>query len=859
MNNIDVISLYDVLTGMYRQEYFENKLTEEINRSKRNKIPFSLICIEITNYLKYAQTLDEDELKRILISVCRAVKQATRDTDFSFLMDNGRIFIIMPYTDSFGAALVGEKICRQVKKIRWLKSEVTVTGAIATYLRETRRVPQLLNLLEERMGQAYKSGGNQIYSDTSEISLARRLDFYFRKKLALIKYHKKQVLFDLGVIILILSFAFYYIHSVYRERERWELQYSEDFSPGNMDVYWEVTSGRWDIENGTIQTIPGEALSYVLTHKLNFTGNYRIIMKGYFEKEAHISDLSLIIGGMAENPQKGYFVGIGSNENSRHKLLKQGEEILVHIGESLEHKTEYRVEVEKIDQHIIVKLNGETVLNYWDLFPLGDIRHNKISLYTFFPGVVITHFEVYSRKEPRMVPLFNIPDTLFRLGLYEQAYYEYRDLTYDYEGTDHYDILTFKKALCLMKLHRLDEAQILLKRVIYAGKNEELIPYAKQQLVQILVEKGQFGLALSSLHDLLDEYQDDEFVSGLYSSYLMSLGESLAASHPLASNDFFRSYIQIKRQDSYGCAYAKIQMMDNYLKVREYQGFRQTMRLFDEKYTYFRDFSFQRDRLRSQSAFIQGRSEEAFEIIRSMPQEYDDLAHSYPQLYAQKAQYYFYLEDYEGLEKLHDYIREKYKELENHDLVLVKTLWAFSRVLAGETRQGIEMLDALVSEFPSYSVFQMYPRLYQGYAYYLIEDYYLARESFVRASELALKQPEILRNSKIMVGLTFLAERNPFAAKDWFEEVMMRRPLFSLEHLCARFLLDAISTTQFLQKFTSEKQRLFPMAYFIAAEKALFHNNDNLAREYYRDSLKYSRWNDFPAFLVETRLEQARR
>ncbi len=858
MNNNSINNFFDSLTGLYREELFAGRISEEINRSNRHKLPFSLLLIEIDEYDEYAERYDETETQKMLVSVCRAVKHATREIDYCFLFPNGRIYIILPYTDSFGAALVGEKIRKQVMKIQWLKEAVTVTGAIVTYLRETRKLAQMMQLLEKRIQLARNTGGNQIYSDTTEISLVNRLDFYFRKKYTLLKYHKKQLLFDIIVLALIILVASYYIHSIYQERERWELQYRENFSSENMDIFWEATSGRWVMEDGKIRTVPGKTLSYVLTHRLSYTGNYKIIMEGYFEEGVNISDLSLILGGMTENPQKGYFVGIGSNENSRHKLLKSGEEILVNIGNPLKAGTRYNIVVEKVDQHIHVSLNGENILSYWDLFPLSDIRHNKVSIYTFFPGVVITNFEIHSRKEPRMVPLFNIPDTLFRLGLYEEAYYEYRDLSYEYADTDIYDILVFKKALCLMKVHRLEEAQVLLERVIYSGNKEELIPYAKQQLVQIQVEKGQFGLALSALQDLIREYRDNDHIRSLYSSYLMSLGESLAPSHPLASNDFFHSYKQRMRYDSYGCAYASVQKMENFLKVEDVQRFQQTKMQFNEQFAHFRDFAFQRDRLSSLASFIQGDYSEAFNQIELMFDQYQDLDYNYPQLYAQQAQYYFYRENYEELETLKDHVQDHYNELESHDIILVHSLWAFSKVLRGETRQGIDILDSLTHNIPSQSVFQTYPQMYLGYSYYLIGDFYLAREAFVRASESALKRTDILRNANIMVSLTFLAERNPFAAKAWLEDVIIHRPLYSLDHLCARYLMERMSSTEFLQKFASEKKRLLPLAYFITAEKALFHNNDSLAREYYRDSLNYTSWNEFPAFLVESRIDYLR-
>ncbi len=853
MNKGPLNTYIDTLTGLYKGELFDTRLTEEIRRSNRTKIPFSLLAIEIDHYREYIKTLPETEEKRVLASVCRAIKQVTRDSDFCFLMAGGRINILLPYTDSFGAALVGEKICRQVEKIKWLQQRITISGAVVTYLRETRNPVQMLSLVDKRLSRAKSSDANKIYCDTSEVSLFNRLDFYCRKKYALIKFHKKQVLFDIVAILFIVSFVAYYMHARYQEREQWQLEYRENFQPENIETHWNINSGEWIIEDGELRTVPTEALSYVVTHEKSQTGNYRVKMEGHFERGAQVSDLSLIIGGEKDNPQKGYFIGIGSNENTRHKLLKLGEEKLVQVDEPLLHKTPYQVKVEKIDHYITVFLNGTPILEYWDLFPLNDIRHNKVSLYTFFPGMVVTSFEIYSQKEPKKVPLLNVPDTLFRLGHYEQAYHEYRELLPEYKDTDQYDVLTFKKALCLIQLQRLNDAEKLLQRVIYTGSVEGLIPYAKQQKAQILVERGQYGSALSSLKILLDEYRHDEQVKGLFASHLMSLAEILSVSHPRASNDFFHAYIHHVPRDTYGCAYAKIQMMENFIKSGDFHRFEETKSYFNEQFAYFRDFSFQRDRLSSWASFRKNQTQKAIQMIREMPARYEDLEYSFPQLYSQEARYYFYIEDYENLQRLYEKTtRQEYRDQENHDLLLVESLWSLSRELEGDD-EGMQTLEERLSQMSDQSIYQMYPRLYKGYIHYLREEYYLARQSFYRVSQAALKQPEGLRNAQIMTGLSFLAEGNPFALKTWGDEVMQNRPSYSLEYLVARYLLDEVTASEFIGIFTSEKKRLFPLAYYITAEKALFEGQKDLAEEYYTDSLYYSQWNEFPSYLVERR------
>ncbi len=850
--NIDEKIYIDALTGLYNRYFFEKKFSEEVQRANRNKIPFSIIIFDIDFFKQYNDTFGHEEGDRALVAIARTIRQNIREIDFPFRIGGEEFLILLPYTDSLGAYLVAEKIRKKVEEIDYLKRKITISGGIATYFRDTYNPKELFSIADKKLYQAKELGRNRIIFEKEENSLLDKVEFWIYKQWAFFKLRKKRLVFYFFFFILLLSFIFGYLYFLTKIKGNWKLVYKENFTPFSFNLYWNKTSGKWKLEGKEFVAEPSKTPSFLLTNKFNIIGDYRIIMKGYFEKDVKISDLSLYVNGTKNNPKNGYFIGIGTNGNSRNKILKQGKEVCVSLGEKLLPEKKYLVIVEKVGDHIKVWLNRKLLFNYWDFFPLNNLTHNKISIYTFYPGLHITRFEIYTRQNQLLVPIFSIPDRLFTLHHYEEAYKEYKILLD--KVSDGKDLLKFKCALCLLKLKKEDESQKYLEEIIYTGKNVSLIPYAKMELVNLSIEKGEFSQALNLMRNILDEYKNRKDIFSVYNAFLCNVAFSISPFAPSEANNFINLYLEHQTEDRFGRANIIIQKMKNELMMEKYKEVEKNYMKLLQNYTDYRDILFTAELLYAKNLFLQKKYNEAFEHLESLDEKYKDLYYALPQKYDTYAHFLFYLRDINRFKFFYEEISRKYPGNQNKYIVKVKTLWAFLNILKGNEDYGISILNSITHSIPSNSDIGFYPHLYLGYYYFQKKYYELARKEFVYLLDFIDSYPYYKDKIDILIGLCYLNENLTVNAELWFEKILKDLLPYSIEYYVAEYMLYKIFPQQLILYLS--KYKLYENdAYFYIAEKFESNGDFESAKSYYEKCKKVSLFNEYPFFIVDYKLK----
>ena len=78
---VEDLEINDPLTGLYNEDFFINRLDEEIKRSTVYQRPCGLVVIKITNYNDYKQNIGFIELERILKKCVQIFKENLRPID----------------------------------------------------------------------------------------------------------------------------------------------------------------------------------------------------------------------------------------------------------------------------------------------------------------------------------------------------------------------------------------------------------------------------------------------------------------------------------------------------------------------------------------------------------------------------------------------------------------------------------------------------------------------------------------------------------------------------------------------------------------------------------------------------------
>jgi len=133
------LSITDSLTGLFNRRYFEERFYEELHRSERHNLTFSLAMIDIDDFKLFNDTEGHLAGDDILKSIAYIAKEKLRIIDVIARFGGEEFAVIMPQTDRAEALQVAERIRNAVKEQipkmwnAFPKEAITISIGIATY------------------------------------------------------------------------------------------------------------------------------------------------------------------------------------------------------------------------------------------------------------------------------------------------------------------------------------------------------------------------------------------------------------------------------------------------------------------------------------------------------------------------------------------------------------------------------------------------------------------------------------------------------------------------------------------------------------------------------------------------------
>lgn len=179
VERIRFLTMHDGLTQVYNVRHLNERIDQEIDRSKRFGHPFCLIFIDLDDFKRVNDTYGHEAGDKVLIAVAAVLRDTCRVTDMVGRLPGvvGRIggdefLVLMPETGIPEARQLPLRLIRAIRKLRIDlagRGQVDFVGAsfgIACYPQDAEERKALLEKADAAMYRAKEAGGNRL-SDSS--------------------------------------------------------------------------------------------------------------------------------------------------------------------------------------------------------------------------------------------------------------------------------------------------------------------------------------------------------------------------------------------------------------------------------------------------------------------------------------------------------------------------------------------------------------------------------------------------------------------------------------------------------------------------------------------------------------------
>lgn len=167
MQILEDLSNLDGLTQIHNRRYFDETLAREFSYSKRNKTHLSVAMCDIDDFKafndSYGHQAGDDCLKQVAQTLASVLK---RPGDLVARYGGEEFSVILPYTDSAGALIIGNLLQSKIESLRITHKAgkashyVTISVGVATYHGEDISKNTLVKNADQALYKAKASGKN---------------------------------------------------------------------------------------------------------------------------------------------------------------------------------------------------------------------------------------------------------------------------------------------------------------------------------------------------------------------------------------------------------------------------------------------------------------------------------------------------------------------------------------------------------------------------------------------------------------------------------------------------------------------------------------------------------------------------
>ncbi len=176
-SEVERMSRFDGLTGLYRRNYFETRLTEELIRTRRYGAGFSLALVDIDYFKKINDTYGHQVGDQVLQRLGTILKENLYETDIVARYGGEEFVILLPRAESEGVKKkienLREKIAAEEFILDWGELKITVSIGLAHYPKNGSTAEEILHSADQSLYSSKEKGRNCL-TEYDEISIVKK-------------------------------------------------------------------------------------------------------------------------------------------------------------------------------------------------------------------------------------------------------------------------------------------------------------------------------------------------------------------------------------------------------------------------------------------------------------------------------------------------------------------------------------------------------------------------------------------------------------------------------------------------------------------------------------------------------------
>ncbi len=169
----------DFLTGLYNRRFFEKQLETAIERAKREKVPFSLIILDLDFFKRINDQYGHVTGDQVLQQLARLIKKNIRKIDIAARYGGEEFAVILPSTGLEGAVSAARRLKRSIENHNFglptKPIKLTASFGVGTYSPFANwSATEFLDHVDHLLYLAKKRGRNCIVHE--DIAIQKSLD-----------------------------------------------------------------------------------------------------------------------------------------------------------------------------------------------------------------------------------------------------------------------------------------------------------------------------------------------------------------------------------------------------------------------------------------------------------------------------------------------------------------------------------------------------------------------------------------------------------------------------------------------------------------------------------------------------------